>query len=342
MHHDWADAEANPASEVLEEFDGADGIYMSSFPWCPDFSRQTTLSFKRTTLFQFIKKFDTSVSPSFSATVCDTRFFPLSITSCLGFHTQSILQANMLFSKSLLLLAALATSSLAFPMEKIERRQNGSSWTSVPSNGVFSTSGFGGRTGASGAGDTYTGNVGNPYGSNIIEVSPAAASSYKYVVQFASAANDWTVAIWNKYGPDGKMDGWFGNACKTFTLPAGTTKYIAFDEDSQGGWAAAQGSIPTNSYGGYSSTWGEFDFGSTANNAWSGFDVSAIQAQLAGLPVQGMQICSVYNSNVYSSITPNAGSVNNAYTSAQTAVGGIGGNLPAGPVRLATTIGYLG
>lgn len=249
----------------------------------------------------------------------------------------------MQFSKSLMLLAALATSSLAFPVENNERRQV-SNWSTPPSNGVFSTSGFGGSTGASGAGDTYTGNVGNPYGSNIIEVSPSDAGSYKYVVQFASAAsNDWTVAIWNKYGPDGNMDGWFGNAAKTFTLPAGATKYFAFDEDSQGGWAAAPGStVPTNSYGGYSSTWGEFDFGSTANNAWSGFDVSAIQAQDAGMPVQGMQICSVVPSNVCSSITPNAGSVNNAYTAAQTAVGGIGGNLPPGPVRLATTIGWLG
>lgn len=266
----------------------------------------------------------------------------------------------MQFTKSLLLLAALTTSAITQPLEPIERRQaatststgpassssssSGPSWSSVPANGVFSTSGFGGVTSASGAGDTYTGNVGNPYGSNIIEVSASDASQYKYVVEFSGAnTNDWTVAIWNKYGPDGKMTGWYGNACKTFTLSPGATKYIAFDEDSQGGWAAAEGgSIPTSSMGSYASTWGEFDFGSTANNAWSGFDVSAIQAQNAGMPVQGMQICSVYNSNTCSSITANAASVNNAYTTAQTNVGGIGANLPSGPVRLATTIDYSG
>lgn len=264
----------------------------------------------------------------------------------------------MQFTKSLLLLAALTTGSLARP-EGHERRQLATptaaasaspssgasgSWTSVPSNGAYSTSGFGGSTGSSGSGDTYAGNVGNPYGSNIIEVSSSDASQYKYVAQFqGSSTDDWTVAIWNKIGPDGKMDGWYGNACKTFTLPAGSTKYIAFDEDSQGGWAAAQGStIPTNSLGSYAATWGEFDFGSSANNGWSGFDVSAIQAQNAGLPVQGMQICSVYNSNTCSSITANAGSVNNAYTSAQASAGGIGGNLASGPVRLAVTIDYSG
>lgn len=263
----------------------------------------------------------------------------------------------MQFFKSLLLLAALTSSSLAQPVEA-ERRQVSTStapapsatpsgassdWKSVPSNGVFSTAGFGGSTASSGSGATYTGNVGNPYGSNIIEVSADQASSYKYVVQFRGSSNgDWTVVIWNKYGPSGQMDGFFGNACESFTLPAGGTKYFAFDEDSQGGWAAAPGSIPTSPDGAYAATWGEFDFGSSTNNAWSGFDVSAIQAQNAGLPVQGMKICSVYKYDVCSSITTNAASVHNAYTSAETAIGGIGGNLGAGPVRLAVTIDYSG
>jgi hypothetical protein len=92
----------------------------------------------------------------------------------------------------------------------------------------------------------------------------------------------WTVAIWNKIGPDGLLDGWYGRACKMFSLAPGETRYIAFEENSQGGWAAAAGtSIPTDSYGGYASTWGEFDFGSSINSGWSGFDVSAIAAQKA-------------------------------------------------------------
>ncbi|OQD73708.1 hypothetical protein PENDEC_c014G00366 [Penicillium decumbens] len=216
-------------------------------------------------------------------------------------------------------------------------------WTNLPS-GNPSTSGFGGSTGSSGSDVTYSGNVGNPYGSNIIQVSASDASQYKNVAQFqGSSTDDWTVAIWNKYGKDGKMDGWYGNACNTFALPAGSTVYIAFADDSQGGWAAAQGStIPTDSSGGYASTWGEFDFGSTTNNGWSGFDVSAIQVQNAGFPVQGMKICDALGGTC-SSITTNAGTVNNAYTSAEAAIGGIGGNLSSGNgVRLAVTIDYSG
>lgn len=264
----------------------------------------------------------------------------------------------MQFAKSLLLLAALTTGTIARP-EGHERRQvatatttsaasssstsSGGAWTSTPSSGSYSTSGFGGVTSSSGSGNTYTGNVGNPYGSNIIEVSASEASSYKYVMQFkGSNTDDWTVAIWNKYGSDGKMDGWYGNAVKTFTLASGATKYIAFDEDTNGGFAAASGStIPTDTNGGYASTWGEFDFGSTVNSGWSGFDVSAIAAQSAGLSVQGMQICDALGSTC-SSITTNAATVSNAYTKAETDIGGIGGNLSSGPVRLAVTLDYSG
>jgi hypothetical protein len=174
-------------------------------------------------------------------------------------------------------------------------------------------------------------------------VSASEASSYKYVVQFQGSDTEaWEVVIWNKIGPDGKMDGWYGKACHSFTLAAGATKYYAFDTDSQGGWTAAKGSIPTNDYGSYASTWGEFDFGSTANDGWSGFDVSAIQAQKADLTVQGMKICSALSDGTCSSITKGAGTVDNAYTSALADKGGIGGNLVAGPVRLAVTLDYCG
>ncbi|KAJ5633063.1 hypothetical protein N7490_009402 [Penicillium lividum] len=255
----------------------------------------------------------------------------------------------MQFSKSFMLLAALTTGAFALPQGNARRQATAttaaasSSWTDVPSASSYSTSGFGASTSSSSSGDTYEGNVGNPYGSNIIQVSASDASSYEYVVQFTGDnTDDWTVVIWNKYSSDGTMDGWYGKACQSFTLSAGETVYYAFAADSQGGWAAAEGtSIPTSSYGAYASTWGEFDFGSTANNDWSGFDVSAIQAQDSGLTVQGMQICDALGSTC-SSITTDAGTVDNAYTSAETDVGGIGGNLSAGPVRLAVTIDYSG
>jgi hypothetical protein len=274
----------------------------------------------------------------------DTLFIFHNFLSCFTIST-----IKMQFTKSILLLAALTTGSLARPLEGHARRQTAtatsssasSDWTNTPSSGSYSTSGFGAVTTASGNGITYSGNVGSPYGSNIIEVDSSDASQYQYVVQFTgSNTDDWTVAIWNKYGSDGSMDGWYGNAVKTFTLAAGATKYIAFDQDSQGGWAAAEGStIPTDSNGGYASTWGEFDFGSSGNSAWSGFDVSAIAAQNANLSVQGMQICDALGSTC-SSITADAATVSNAYTTAETDIGGIGGNLSGGAVRLAATIDY--
>ncbi|KAJ5274741.1 hypothetical protein N7505_003286 [Penicillium chrysogenum] len=257
----------------------------------------------------------------------------------------------MLFAKSLMLLAALTTSTLARPTT-LERRQatgtssaSGGSWTSTPSSGSYSTAGFGSSTSSSGSGETYAGNVGNPYGSNIISIDASSASNYKYVAQFSGSPTDsWTIAIFNKYGPDGKMTGWYGNACNTFTLAPGETKYVAFDEDTNGGFAAAKGAgstIPTDSMGGYASTWGEFDFGSTTNSGWSGFDVSVIAAQNAGMSIDGMKICDALGS-VCSSVTKDAAVVDNAYTAAETAVGGIGANLGSGPVRLAVTIDYSG
>jgi hypothetical protein len=185
------------------------------------------------------------------------------------------------------------------------------------------------------------GNIGRPYGSNIVEVSSSDVSQYKYVAKFGPSTDGWKVVIWNKAGPDGRIDGWYNNACHTFTLTAGEVRYIAFASNSQGGWTAANTTvIPADQYGGYASTWGEFDFGSTPNNDWSGFDVSAIQAQNANLEVQGMKICSLHNEYLCSYVTRGATVVHNAYASSEADAGGIGGNLPPGPVRLVVNIDY--
>lgn len=263
----------------------------------------------------------------------------------------------MQFTKAFLLLAALTSGSLA-RLEGHERRQysattstpsstspsqGGSAWTATPASGSYSTAGFGGRTSHAGSGETYAGNVGNPWGSNIIEISGSDAPNYKHVAQITGQNTEpWTVVFWNKYGPDGKMTGWYGNSALTFTLGAGETKYIAFDEDTNGGFAAAPGGIPKDSNGGYAATWGEFDFSSAGNKGWSGFDVSAIMPQNAGLKVQGMKMCDALGGTC-SSISPDAAQVNNAYTTAQTAIGGIGGNISGGgPIRLAAVIDYRG
>lgn len=136
------------------------------------------------------------------------------------------------------------------------------------------------------------------------------------------------------------IDGWYDNACERFTLDIGKTQYIAFDENSQGGWAAAPGyTIPIDNAGSYASTWGEFDFGSTTNAGWSGFDVSTIAAQAGNKQVLGMKVRDTI-SGTCSSISPNATKVENAYTFQDRKIDGIGGKLRAGPVRLAVTLGY--
>ncbi|KAL3465470.1 hypothetical protein BJX64DRAFT_252471 [Aspergillus heterothallicus] len=187
----------------------------------------------------------------------------------------------------------------------------------------------------------YKGNVGSPWGSNIIEVSEEKACKYKYVVKFSGAESDpWTIVFWNKFGPDGLLTGWYGNSALKLTINPGETKYVAFDEDTQGAWGAAKGtSLPTDEWGGWSCTWGEIDFGNSGNDGWSGWDVSAIQAQAANQEVQGMKICD-HNGDSCSYITNLAAQVSNAYTKAEEGVDGIGGNSVAGPVRLVVDIDY--
>lgn len=214
-------------------------------------------------------------------------------------------------------------------------------WTSTPADGQYSTEGFGGRTEAGGSGIFYKGNVGNPWGSNIIEVAPEKAKNYKHVAQFTGSNTDpWTVVFWNKIGPDGGLNGWYGTDALKFTILPGETKYVAFDENSQGGWGAAKGTeLPKDQWGGYSCTWGEFDFDSGINGGWSGWDVSAIQAENAGHEVQGMRICN-HAGELCSIITSGLSKVIDAYTAALAAVDGIGGKQPEGPTRLVVDLDY--
>jgi hypothetical protein len=215
-------------------------------------------------------------------------------------------------------------------------------WTAIPKDGNFAIKGFGGRSKPSGTHIKYHGNVGIPWGSNVISVSPTEAHRYKYVVQFNGANTEpWTITIWNKVGPDGKMDGWYGHSALTFVLAPGETRYVAFDEDSEGAWGAAPGTngLPVDNWGGFTSTWGEFSFGDAENDGWSGWDVSAIQAQLAHQDVQGMRIC-MADGKGCSIITPQAKKVVDAYTESERHHDGIGGAASPGPVRLVVDIDY--
>jgi hypothetical protein len=213
---------------------------------------------------------------------------------------------------------------------------------SVSASSSSTSSKFGARTAPHGTGINYVGNVGQPWGSNIIQISEDEVSNYQYTIKFVGDTLDepWTVTFWNKIGPNGELNGWYGNSALTFQIAKGETKYVAVDEDSQGAWGAAPGdSLPKDNYGGWAPTWGEFDFGSSLNNGWSGFDVSAIQAEAAGLAVQGMQICEE-TSSVCSTIANELERVINAYTKSLADIGGVGGNIAPGPVSLVVNLNY--
>jgi hypothetical protein len=209
--------------------------------------------------------------------------------------------------------------------------------TSSTSNG--GSTGFGGRTPSSGSGITKQGNCGVPYGSNIILIDNNDADKYDYVIQINGCPNTkYTVGFWNKIGPDGKMDGPYGHATLIFTVNPGETKTVAIDEDTQGAFGITTGdSLPTDNYGGYDCTWGEFDFCNADNNNWSGFDVSIIQAQAAGRTPEDLEICDPA-AGVCSCVKQGGSNISNAYTQSQANQGGIGGNLPAGKVKLVATL----
>lgn len=218
-------------------------------------------------------------------------------------------------------------------------------WDQTPPHGQFTWVGFGGRTQSQGDGVGYKGNVGDPWGSNIILLdSETSAPNYKYVAQLHGPkdenAESWRVVFWNKIGPDGKMSGWYQHSALEFDMLPNETKYVAFDENSQGAFGAVPGDhLPIDQWGGWSSTWGEFDFGDVKNHAMSGWDVSCIQAQNAGQEVQGMRMC-LSNGDKCSTITTDAKKVENAYPSDKAGVDGLGGVVGAGAVRIVVELDY--
>lgn len=220
-----------------------------------------------------------------------------------------------------------------------------SNWASYPSNGKYSTTGFGSSTASKRVGSLdwdYIGNVGSPWGSNIIRVEEAAASEYKHVIRFENDnSKAWTVVMWNSYGPSGGLNGfWSPNQALSFTVEPGHSTFVSIDDDSQGGWGASEGEgLPTNFVGEYASTWGEFDMSNSQNDGFSGWDVSCIIAQLADMEIAGMQICN-HEGEKCSSISKGASSVVSAYTSADQGKPDKAIAQSAGPVRLVVNLGW--
>lgn len=127
-------------------------------------------------------------------------------------------------------------------------------------------------SGALEQGDNFHGNIGSPYGSNVMKVS--SIDGYDFTATFINTQSKTiTINVWNKGGSNNDNLSGASRAPKdttlTFSLQPGAKKIVAFMEDSQIGWAQ---STKINSWGAFDTTWGEANF----VKAGSGFDVSAI------------------------------------------------------------------
>ena len=153
----------------------------------------------------------------------------------------------------------------------------------VANSAVSSSSGsksFGGVSSPKDNGnkDEYIGNVGIPYGSNMVLLDSAdKAKTYKYSNTFTNPTSDKiSVIVWNKSGKDGQaQSGMSLPPTLTFSLDPNESKAVAFDENSQVAFAQdcardpMKGNLPN-------CTWGEVDFGDLRNGGWSGYDRSSI------------------------------------------------------------------
>lgn len=185
----------------------------------------------------------------------------------------------------------------------------------------------------------YTGNTGvaGQWGCNIMLVDSSVADKYKYTSVYTNHANEnYQVTCFNKIGPEGLINGFFGFSAATFTLAPGQSQTVAFDKNTQGACAFHPNSLPKTNYGEWAGTWVEFDFENASNNNWSGADCSSLVAQAAGMDVPGCQVC---HSGTCSTIFP-GGTADNAYIKGMEADDGVGLNIAPGGAQLTVLVGY--
>lgn len=130
---------------------------------------------------------------------------------------------------------------------------------------------------------TYIGNIGIPYGSNMMYIANDQVDNHKYTTMFKNVGqNPIPVNVWNKAGRDGQANsGGCTEANLKFTLQPGESQAVAFDENTQAAFSRDCEKGP----GGYPAcVWGELDFGDqrpddstgAGNKGHSGFDRSSI------------------------------------------------------------------
>ena len=177
--------------------------------------------------------------------------------------------------------------------------------------------------------DEYIGNVGIPYGSNMLKLENVEdAKNFKYSNTFNNPTGDKiSVIVWNKSGKDGQpQSGMSLPPNLKFDIPAGQSVAVAFDENSQVAFAQdcerdpQKGNLPN-------CTWGEVDFGDIRNGGWSGYDRSSIpnsagNTGLLTIACEGAKTSSKEENSFTSAAQTNAG-----------------GSLVPGPAHFHTTMG---
>ena len=187
------------------------------------------------------------------------------------------------------------------------------------------------------------GNIGadDDYGCNMMIVDEDVAEDYEHITTFTNkAGKSMECACFNKIGPSNdEVNGFFnGKQALKFNIGAGEKKYLAADDNTQGGCSCGVGKVALTNWGEFADTWLEFDFKSAVNDDWSGADASCLVAAAEGMDILGMQVC---GHDECSTINP-GGTGTNAYLGGMEAEDGVGLNIAPGKVRLDVTLGYTG
>lgn len=210
-------------------------------------------------------------------------------------------------------------------------KSSASSASSSSSSSNGSSGKFGGRTEPKDNGnkDQYIGNVGLPYGSNMLKLNSAdEINNFKYTNTFSNPTSEKiTVIVWNKSGKDGQpQSGMSLEPNMKFEVQPNESVHVAFDDNSQVAFAQdcerdpMKGNLPN-------CTWGEVDFGDLRNGGWSGYDRSSIpnsagNTGLLTISCEGAKTSSQKDNSFTSAAQTNAG-----------------GSLAPGPAHFSTTMG---
>ncbi|MCJ1272618.1 hypothetical protein MMC21_000404 [Puttea exsequens] len=181
--------------------------------------------------------------------------------------------------------------------------------------------------------DGYRGNVGIPYGHNLLPLTDCDVSNYDYSITFTNNDNSQIkVALWNKVGddynnPTRKQTGMSRNAFFEFPLESKQSASFAIAPNSQ--VAFSQACARNANTGLFDCTWGEADFANQNNKAWNGYDRSSIPNSAGNTGL--LTVCA----DGFSCSSQQG----NSFVSANQLNTGGNTNVPTGPMHLKVTMG---